>query len=254
MHVSTRAGLVAALMIAQAGLARADTLRGSPSSMVHQHQVAVQEDYRFLRTPKDVEKLASAGALVPVTDNENLSLSKVSYPYARPEVRDFVERFAARYREATGTQLVVTSLTRPEVAQPRNAHVLSVHPAGMAVDLRIPADVAARSFIERSLLAMERAGALDVTRERSPAHYHIAVFAEPYARYAAQDDSLAAIERARVAAAAPPPQRAAAVPAPSTDDSSVLPGVLLGVMALLGLTAPVAYRAKTKRGPDSRAV
>src|SRR5258705_8754472 len=91
MHASVRAGLFAVLLLAPAGAARADSLRGSPSSMVHQHEVAVKEDSSFLRTAKDVEKLASAGALVRVSENADLTLSNVSYPYARPEVRDFIE-------------------------------------------------------------------------------------------------------------------------------------------------------------------
>ena len=140
----------------------------------------MREDYSFLRTPKQVQALATSGALVQVTETEHLALSKVSYPFARPEVRDFIERFATRYHEATGTRLIITSLTRPSALQPKNAHKLSVHPAGMAVDLRVPTDSAARAVLEKSLLAWKRAGALDVTREHSPPHYHVAVFAEKY--------------------------------------------------------------------------
>jgi hypothetical protein len=244
MHGSLRAAVLVALVVAPAGALRADGLAGSPSSMVHQHEIAVLEDYSFLRTPRDVQKLTIAGALVPVTENENLTLSKVGYPFARPEVRDFVERFAASYREATGTPLVVTSLTRPESAQPSNAHKLSVHPAGMAVDLRVPADAAARAFLEQSLLAMEKAGALDVTRERSPAHYHIAVFAEAYAPFAARQDSVAAVERARAAEAARAARVAQTVVAPPPRaDASALPALLFGLVALVGMAAPVMFRA-----------
>lgn len=252
MHRAIRAALATALLAAPVGALRADGLAGSPSSMAQQHQVAVKEDYSFLRSEKDVRKLATAGALVPIVENENLALSKVSYPFARPEVRDFVERFAAQYRDSTGARLVVTSLTRPSSAQPRNAHKLSVHPAGMAVDLRIPADPAARAFIERSLLAMEKAGVLDVTRERSPAHYHIAVFAEPYAPYAARQDSIAAVENARRLAerkkAAQAAQAAvAALSLATPEKGSSLPGFLVGMLALVGFTAPVIYRgSRTK--------
>ena len=244
MHVVARAALLIAMVSTSSGIARADGLSGSPSSMKQQHRIAVREDYSFLRSAREVQELATAGALVTVTDNDNLTLSKVSYPFARPEVRDFIERFAASYRDATGAPLVVTSLTRPASTQPRNAHKLSVHPAGMAVDLRIPADSTGRAFIERSLLAMEREGVLDVTRERSPAHYHIAVFAEPYARWAVRHDSAAAVERARVAAAA----KAAAPAAPVTArlpqrDSRSVPGFLLGMLAIVGMTAPIMSRA-----------
>jgi len=241
---SARIALFLALVAAPAGVARADGLSGSPSSMVHQHQIAVAEDYSFLRTPNEVQSLATAGKLVRVDDDENLVLSKVSYPYTRPEVRDFVERFAARFRAVTGSRLVVTSLTRPTSTQPRNAHKLSVHPAGMAVDLRVPADSAQRAFLEQSLLAMERDGVLDVTRERSPAHYHIAVFAEGFARYAAREDSLAAIERARAAARRDSALAAAAASASATAPAhgGALPDILLGMLALVAVMAPVAYR------------
>ena len=247
MHDAFRAALVSALLVAPLATLRADGLSGSPSSMVRQHDIAVQEDYSFLRTPTDVRKLATAGKLVPIVDNANLTLSKVSYPFARPEVREFVEHFAARYRDSTGARLVVTSLTRPSNAQPSNAHKLSVHPAGMAVDLRIPADAAARAFVERSLLEMERAGVLDVTRERSPAHYHIAVFAEKWAPYVARQDSLAAIENARrLAEARESARRAAAAVAAAPGPRSSHAGLLVAMLAV-GLTAPVLYRPRRSR-------
>src|SRR3954463_6669732 len=109
MQRFTRALLALAfpLSLAPLAAARADGLAGSPSSMVHQHEIAVKEDYSFLRTSKDVRALATKGALVPVTESSNLALSKVSYAFALPEVRDFVERFAEDYREATGSRLVV---------------------------------------------------------------------------------------------------------------------------------------------------
>ena len=241
MKGSARITLFLVLAAVPGGIARADGLSGSPSSMVHQHQIAVEEDYSFLRTPRDVQTLASAGKLVQVTDGKDLVLSKVSYPYTRPEVRDFIERFAARYHAATGSRLVVTSLTRPVSSQPRNAHKLSVHPAGMAVDLRVPVDSAQRAFLERSLLDLERDGVLDVTRERSPAHYHIAVFADGFARHAAREDSLAAIDMARVAARRDS-AAAAIASAPAPAHEGTLPDIVLGMLALVAVMAPVAYR------------
>lgn len=241
MHRSVQLGILMGLVAAPA-LARADGLAGSPSSMVHQHEIAVREDYSFLRTPKQVQALATSGVLVQVTESEHLALSKVSYPFTRPEVRDFVERFAARYHEATGTRLIVTSLTRPSALQPRNAHKLSVHPAGMAVDLRVPSDSAARAYLETSLLDMEKAGALDVTREHTPPHYHVAVFAEKYQAYAARQDSLDAVEHARLATAAVAARAAApqVVAQPATPRRErALPGLAFALLAVVGMTAVV---------------
>lgn len=237
-------------MLVPANLARAAELGGSPSSMAHQHAVAVKEEYTFLRTPLAIRRLADQGRLVEVRDGADYVLSKVSYPYTRPEVRSFVEHFAKRYREATGHRLVVTSLTRPAAQQPRNAHKLSVHPAGMAVDLRVPADSADRAFIERALLAMEREGMLDVTRERQPPHYHIAVFAEEFAPFAARLDSIAAVEKATAATkqrALAASSRATSPPPTPPEQRTPLSPLLFGLAALAGLTAPAARRIRRAR-------
>jgi hypothetical protein len=244
-----RALALTALIAAPAQHARADALSGSPSSMVHQHAVAVEEDYSFLRTAKDVDKLVEKGGLVPVAEGENYTLSKVAFPYARPEVKSFIEHFAAEYRAGTGNRLVVTSLTRPKALQPANAHKLSVHPAGMAVDFRVPANRDDRAFLERTLLKMEKQGVLDVTRERSPAHYHVAVFAEGWRPYAARLDSTAAADAPRRAA-----QRRATTrnvrptPVASPDGRSNLMGLLLGAAVLATISVPAVRRVRRKDG------
>lgn len=167
------------------GIAEASSLRGSPASMRHQHEIALNEDYTFLRTPGQVREYASVGRLDTVPGNADYVVNKVSFPYARPEVVSFIERLAREYWRATGEQLVVTSLTRPTALQPRNAHKLSVHPAGMAVDLRVPFKPAQREWLESKLLDLEAAGVLDVTRERKPPHYHVAVFPGEFREWAA---------------------------------------------------------------------
>jgi hypothetical protein len=108
-------------------------------------------------------------------------------------VRAFIERIAGDYRAACGEQLVVTSLTRPALRQPRNASPLSVHPAGMAVDLRVSARAPCRNWLQQELLELEERGVLDATREYHPPHFHIAVFPTPYGEYedAIAVDSLA---------------------------------------------------------------
>lgn len=177
-----------------------DLLRGSRRSMQRQHGVAVQSGYRFVKTPRDAEKLLAAGELVEVRGNADYDVSLVRYPYALPEVRLFLERLGRQYREATGAPLVVTSLARPTTRQPANAHALSVHPAGMAIDLRVPRDAASRRWLEDALVGLERRGVLDVTRERRPPHYHVALFPKPYREYAEERMAAEALERTRTAA------------------------------------------------------
>lgn len=194
----SRSFVLATLMTAAAALpawaGEAPVLRGSPGSMVRQHEVAVANDYSFLRNPSEVRAFAEKGLLVRVKGNDDFKLANVSFPYARPVVATFIARLGEQYREGCGERLVVTSLTRPLSEQPSNAHELSVHPAGMAVDLRVPGKASCRSWLESTLLSLERQGLLDVTREVRPPHYHVAVFPEAYAAYVARMTGAGAAE------------------------------------------------------------
>ena len=164
----------------------AQSLRGSSASLDLQNRVAREHDFSFIETGERVTYFASRGWLQRVTPNRNFELHAVSFPYARPEVATFVERLARQYRAACGEQLVVTSLTRPTTRQPRNASERSVHPTGMAVDLRYSRDRKCRNWLEGVLTSLESAGVLEATRERYPAHYHVAVFPKQYKSYVGQ--------------------------------------------------------------------
>ena len=192
-------GLIALVALPAEAFASGATLRGSRSAMERQNRIARENDFTFLRTPAQVRHFVAEGRLVPLEGNSNYRVAGVSFPYARPEVALFVSRLAAQYRESCGEQLVVTSATRPEARQPRNSSPLSVHPAGMAVDLRIPQTTRCRAVLEGTLLALEDRAVLDVTRERRPPHYHVAVFTSEYSNYVAgilADSTAAAAELA----------------------------------------------------------
>jgi hypothetical protein len=178
----TAAGLFVALSTSALD---AQTLRGSPASVERQYRVAQDHGFTFLRTSTQVQRFVANGYLVHLPGNTDYTLANVSYPYARPEVKLFVERLGAQYRAACGERLVITSLTRPLNRQPSNASSRSVHPAGMAIDLRISHQPACRIWLESALLNLERQGVLNATRERRPPHYHVAVFPRQYARYVA---------------------------------------------------------------------
>lgn len=168
-----------------ASIAQAQSLKGSSASMQRQYQTAVDLGYSFLQTPQAVTGLVSSGYLVKVTPTRYFDLHAVSYPYARPSVKTFINRLSSQYYAACGEKMTVTSLTRPVDRQPANAHSESVHPTGMAVDLRIPQLGKCRSWLENTLLSLEKADVLDVTRERHPPHYHVAVFPQSYETYLA---------------------------------------------------------------------
>lgn len=216
---STVAGAAALLALATLSApAAADvpvTLRGSPASMERQNRVAREHGLAFIRTPAEVRELEARGELVRLEPGADYGmLDGISHPVAHPVTRAFLERTAAGYREACGERLVVTSLTRPTSRQPANSHPLSVHPTGIAVDLRISQRAACRNWLERGLLALEAEGVLDITREQRPPHYHVALFPAAYLAY---------LERIEPPLREPPPMEAI-LPLPGAA-SSFLPAV-----------------------------
>jgi hypothetical protein len=244
----TRLGwAIVAASLLSASPALAGSLAGSHSSMVRQHEAALELAYTFVRTPAQLNLLASSGQLVRVEPTADFTLSNVSYPYARPEVRLFVERLAAQYREFTGKPMVVTSLTRPTSLQPSNASPLSVHPAGMAIDLRVPENSASRVWLEQALLAMENAGVLDVTREHTPSHFHVAVFPEAFRAYAARMDAGLSSARAMLAAQAEQLGSFVATPSRSTGPGQAVAlfGVVMIACMFAGMGGVVADRGKS---------
>ena len=161
------------------------SLRGSQASVDRQHREARQHDFTFLRRPAQLERFVDAGLLVPLETDEHYRLHDVSFNAVRPEVKLFVERLSSQYLAACDERLVVTSLTRPTSRQPANASRRSVHPTGMAVDLRTPAAPACRRWLESTLLGLERQRVLDATLEKSPRHFHVAVFPDEYLAHVA---------------------------------------------------------------------
>jgi hypothetical protein len=262
-HAALPATVVVAVAVGVAMSAAAKpsvTMRGSPASMERQYANAVEADFTFAETPAAVDELVTKGRLVRLTGGADYMLAKVSYPYTRPEVKTFVENLSAEYRKGCGEQLVVTSLTRPRTEQPGNAHKLSVHPAGMAVDFRISRNSKCQKWFEKALLAFEEKNLLDATRERNPPHYHVAVFTRAYASYAARQKPAERPspsptvlrpqpmpEKPSAPAAAPPaaePGRTAPTQRAAADPPMVL--VLLSSIALLFM---VGWRIAKHHGP-----
>jgi hypothetical protein len=172
------------------------SLRGSPAAMEQQHRVAREHGLDFYRTRAEILEAVARGDLVELPGNENYEVADfVDLRYAQPEARLFVERTAALYHAACGEPLVVTSAVRAIDEQPPNAHALSVHPAGMAIDLRVSQNEACRDWLEAKMLSLETDRLVNGIREFRPPHYHVAVFPEPYAAYvAAQPTPIPGVE------------------------------------------------------------
>jgi hypothetical protein len=161
----------------------AQTLRGSRASVDRIHQQAVQQNLHFHSNSASVRRSVQDGTLVRLGGNANYRVEGASYPYLLPEAHTFVERLSAQYRAACGEKLVVTSATRPQTLRLANSSAKSVHPTGMAVDLRKPAKPKCLQWLRTTLLSLERQGVLEAVEEFRPPHFHVAVFPRQYAAY-----------------------------------------------------------------------
>jgi hypothetical protein len=142
---------------------------------------AVSGGLAFLRTPASIDDAVKDSELVSIGFTNDVDLDRVKYPFVLPHTREVIYAFAARYHAACGEHAVITSGVRPVSEQPRNASPKSVHPTGMAVDFRKPSGTCLK-FMRKDLLALEKQGVLEVTEERHPVHFHVAVFSRALAQ------------------------------------------------------------------------
>lgn len=163
----------------------AQSLRGSRATVNRVYGHAIVNDITFYRTPVAVRVAASRGKLVPLGGNSDYRVHGVNYPYVLPATRTFIARFSKQYRAVCNEKLVVTSGVRPSSFRLANSVDKSVHPTGMAVDLRKPSRRHCLAWVRKTLLHLEAQGAIEGTEERRPPHFHVVIFPGPYTRYAA---------------------------------------------------------------------
>lgn len=155
-------------------------LRGSQESVQKMWDFATTHGLTFYQTPRDIEKAVAEGKLVPLDGDTTYQLTRgVGFSYATREAKQFVASFAPQYRVACGAPLIVTSAARPTNRQPRNSNPYSVHPTGIAVDLRRPAAGPCQTWLRKALAELEDQGYIEATEERRPVHLHVAVLTEP---------------------------------------------------------------------------
>ena len=163
-----------ALTLAAPG-AGAQTLRGSPASVDRAYATAQGRRLVFHRSRRTIERAAARGVYVRLLSTATYRLRGVGVPFVLPTTRLVLAGLALRYRRQCGERLVVTSGMRLTVNRLINSNPKSVHPTGLAFDLRAPRG-RCRGWIRRELLAMERRGLVDATEERFPPHLHVVVY------------------------------------------------------------------------------
>lgn len=184
-------------------VASAQSLRGSMASVERMYDHAVHDGLTFYETSNAVRWAAARGELVQLRSDRGYEMHRVAFPYVRPTTFAFVDYLSGDYGRACGEPLVVTSGVRPESRQPANSSQRSVHPTGMAVDLRKPRTRKCLTWLRQELLTLEAEGVVEATEEHHPAHFHVAVFGDEFTKYAAAEAQAEERPTAMIVARAP---------------------------------------------------
>jgi len=180
--------LVVALLSVGAKV-EAQSLKSTRDSVAWEYLYAERHGLTFIPDTETVFLFIEGGVLVSLYDNPHLKIDDdVAFPYVLPTTKRFVDWFESKYRSECGTELTVTSGTRPYKEQPPNASRISAHPTGMVVDLRVPRDKECLAWFEETLRTLKSQNVIDVIQEEKPPHYHMAVYPDWHVEYLAQTD------------------------------------------------------------------
>lgn len=159
------------------------TLKENKSPLARQqaYKEAKRHDFTFLKSEVQLQRFVRNDLLVKLVSEVNYKVASMDLgrPYVRPIVRTFLRQLSWNLVAECGKHLTVTSAVRFTTRQPKNSVPDSVHPTGMAVDLRAPDSKCRKSF-EVELLYLEAKGLIQATKERWPVHYHVVVYPEQY--------------------------------------------------------------------------
>ena len=166
---------------AQRGVPREpEDLHGSKQSVEKMYDFATSHHMPFYLTPVNVDDAIAKGRLVALAGDSTYELTRgVGFAYSTREAKQFVLAFAPQYLAACGVPLTVTSAARPMSRQPHNANPHSVHPTGIAVDIRRPSPGPCLTWVRGALATLEEKGVVEATEEHHPVHLHVAVLVPP---------------------------------------------------------------------------
>ncbi len=175
-------------------------LRGSPTSLAYENQVADKWHLQRYKNADELRAAESAGQLVPIRSHGSVTVAEdigdldtanaEAYRYARPWVAWFLDDLAADPSFPKGATFKVTSLVRSEVYQRRLLKTSltaasgstpsrrSSHLTGSTVDIttkEMPEPL--KAWMRKALLNLERAGLVQATEEQyGSLCFHVMVF------------------------------------------------------------------------------
>lgn len=166
-------------------------LRGSYSSLERQNTRLEKEGLERIEDQHDLEARIANKMLVPLPASEGLVINAklpANRRYCRPWTAHFLSDLALAHEAAFQQPLEVNSAVRTVAYQkrlrranvnaaPAKGEVVSPHLTGAAVDIakeQLPR--AEISWLRRELLALQKAGKIDVEEEFQQACFHVTVY------------------------------------------------------------------------------
>ena len=147
---------------------------GCQTTSEQQLQYAFSIQLPLMTTETEYQSRINSGYFVRL---EGLFLDvRARRPYALPQTVAFLIKMSQAYSAAGCGQLIIMDALRLTTERPVNGSVYSVHPTGMAVDIRtkyIPIECA--DWLRAYVSQKEAAGEVDGTQELRPEHLHVVV-------------------------------------------------------------------------------
>jgi hypothetical protein len=166
---------------------RVSLVGGQVSSSEQQFRYAAERQIPFMATEAEYQSRVSTGYFVRL-ESPFMDVH-ARRPYALASTVAFMTEMSEAYYSFGCGRLTVKDALRLSAERPSNGSVYSVHPSGMAVDLRVR-DIgeACENWMNSYLLEKEAEGRVDATREywkmvrgqKVPnPHFHLVVPLEP---------------------------------------------------------------------------
>lgn len=155
-------------------IGRVSLVGGEVSSSQQQLGYAQKQQLPFMATEAEYQTRISSGYFIRL--ESPFMEVHARRPYALPSTVVFVAELAREYYDEGCGLLVVKDALRLTSERPSNGSLYSVHPAGMAVDIRtkyIPTECA--DWLRTYISQKEAEGKVDGTQEWKPEHLHVVV-------------------------------------------------------------------------------
>lgn len=150
---------------------------GELTTSERQFEYAKAHEIPFMDSEVEYQRNVRSGYFV-LLSHPDITIS-ARRKYVLPQTANFIYRVAHQFRKAGCNRLHINGAGRLTTERPKNGSVHSVHPVGMALDLKvINLSKNCHTILWNILHEYEAGQEADSTRELHPEHFHVVVIPE----------------------------------------------------------------------------